>query len=105
MIVSEHLPTGDKIVPNLDTHANWDIRAVQKSGVLIDQPPFNCKSETLLELDPDHKGYEGSIIRTSLIESNLMLLMPTIRSWVGRSNNQIPFQEDIFLYLEEPIIR
>ncbi|MEP6887894.1 MAG: class I SAM-dependent methyltransferase, partial [Nitrospirales bacterium] len=69
VIVSEHLPTGDNIVPNLDMNAHWDIRAIQNSGVFIDKAPFNYKSEILLELDPDHKGYEGSVIRTSLIQN------------------------------------
>jgi SAM-dependent methyltransferase len=33
VIVSEHLSTGDNIIPNLDMHANSDIRAIQKSDV------------------------------------------------------------------------
>jgi SAM-dependent methyltransferase len=70
VIVSEHLPIGENIIPNLDMQAHWHIRALQNSGVFIDQAPFNCKSDILLELNPDHPGYENSIIRTSLIQNH-----------------------------------
>ena len=69
VLVSEHVPTGGNVVPNLDMDANWHIRAIQHSGVFIDKAPFNCKSEVLLELDPAHPGYEGTVIRTSLIQN------------------------------------
>jgi SAM-dependent methyltransferase len=51
VIVSEHVPTGDNVVPNLDMDANWHIHAIQNSGVFIDRAPFTYKSEVLLELD------------------------------------------------------
>lgn len=67
VIVSEHIPKGLDVIPNLDMSASWDIRAIKNSGVFIEEPPYNIQTKTLLEVDPSHEGYSNSVIRTSLI--------------------------------------
>lgn len=64
VIVTEHLPNGRKIKPNLDKPHGPGIRLYWNSGVFIDQPPFSQKTEMLLEVPAD----KWSILRTSLIE-------------------------------------
>ncbi|MBP7273072.1 MAG: class I SAM-dependent methyltransferase [Saprospiraceae bacterium] len=58
-IITEHLPTEDNSIPNLDKPTSWDIRLKQNSGVFIEKPPFNMTiAETLLHFkDPDVGGY------------------------------------------------
>jgi SAM-dependent methyltransferase len=70
VIVTEHIPADKDAVPNLDMGPDWDIRLKKNSGVYLDKPPFNYKTLTLLDVDPEHKGFSNSIIRTSLIVNN-----------------------------------
>lgn len=70
VIISEHIPANPNAIPNLDMNSNWDIRLTQGSGVYIDKPPFNYYALNLLETNPEHRGLNDSVIRTSLIENH-----------------------------------
>jgi SAM-dependent methyltransferase len=64
IVITEHLPNGRRIKPNLDKPHGPDIRLYSNSGVFIDQPPFAQKAAKLLDVPVD----KWSILRTSLIE-------------------------------------
>lgn len=50
LIVTEHLPIEGAVIPNLDKPHGPDIRLPQRSGVFLELPPFNCKTEVLTEI-------------------------------------------------------
>jgi len=65
LIVTEHLPTTGKIVPNIDKNFGASIRLGDNSGVYLDQPPFSKKVKELLSVFP--KAEENSRIVTFLV--------------------------------------
>lgn len=75
LMVTEHLPAGKKIQPNLDKVAGPHIRLVKNSGVFVDKPPFSLKTAAvLLEYPEDFEVYgqkNPAVIRTSLIKGAL----------------------------------
>jgi SAM-dependent methyltransferase len=50
VIVTESVPTSPHAVPNLDKVQGPDVRLYANSGVFLDQPPFNLRTEELLRL-------------------------------------------------------
>jgi SAM-dependent methyltransferase len=64
VIVTEHVPNGRRIKPNLDKPHGPDIRLCRNSGIFLDQPPFDQKISILLDVPAD----KWSVFRTSLIE-------------------------------------
>ena len=55
LIITEHLPLGSSLVPNIDKVPDGSIRYYQNSGVYLDLPPFNRKIKELLSIEPiDH---------------------------------------------------
>ncbi len=66
ILVTEHLPSdGTRVRPNLDMPHGPDVRLRKRSGVYLDQPPFNVRSATeLLSLDDSERGcYKTYLIR------------------------------------------
>jgi SAM-dependent methyltransferase len=50
IIVTEHVYSGPGLRPNLDRPHGPDIRVVERSGVYLNEAPFNCLTQTLLEM-------------------------------------------------------
>ena len=67
IIITEHIPVGINLEPNKDIENGWDTRLSINSGVFLEQNPFNMKTETLLEINPNHIGFPTNVLRTSLI--------------------------------------
>jgi hypothetical protein len=63
LLLTEHLPTGNRFLANIDITSGTDIRLGSGSGVVLTQPPFNLniKSETTLLSVPQ---FGGSIVTT-----------------------------------------
>ncbi len=68
LIVTEHIPTGQKVKPNRDKPHGPDIRLFWNSGVFLDKPPFSRNSAILFEAPVD----KWSVLRTSLIDHSEM---------------------------------
>jgi hypothetical protein len=64
LIVTEHLPTGEDVRPNLDKPHGPDTRLYDRSGVFLDLPPFSLRTRILLEtpVTPDE------VLRSVLVE-------------------------------------
>jgi SAM-dependent methyltransferase len=67
LIVSEHVLTGDGVIPNLDMQADWNTRIEMNSCVMLEEAPYNAKTELLLEVDPLFNHHPNSRIRTSRV--------------------------------------
>jgi SAM-dependent methyltransferase len=67
LIVSEHILTGEGVNPNLDMQADWNTRIEMNSCVMLDQAPYNARTESLLEVDPLFHNHPNSRIRTSRV--------------------------------------
>jgi SAM-dependent methyltransferase len=52
VIITEHQPVGDNIIPNIDQLINAGIRLGVNSGVYLDKSPFNKRVEELLTVYP-----------------------------------------------------
>ena len=65
VIITEHQPIGDNIIPNMDQQIHAGIRLGMNSGVYLDKPPFNKKIEDLLVVFPEVE--ENSKITTSRV--------------------------------------
>jgi hypothetical protein len=50
LIVTEHVPTDNGVVPNRDMPHGPDIRLQANSGVFVDEPPFSRPARTLCEV-------------------------------------------------------
>jgi hypothetical protein len=63
LLITEHLPTGNSFLANVDKISGTDIRLGSGSGVVLTQPPFNLKikSEITLLSVPQ---FGGSIVTT-----------------------------------------
>jgi SAM-dependent methyltransferase len=68
LIITEHLPCSDSLIPNIDKLSDENIRLINNSGVYLDKPPFNLKVKELLTVYPEVE--KGSKIVTFLV-SNL----------------------------------
>jgi hypothetical protein len=64
LIVTEHIPVGEGVVPNRDMPHGPDIRLQARSGVFLDQPPFSRSTRTLCEVEVG----PGEALRTMLVE-------------------------------------
>ena len=64
--VTEGLYLGRGSRPNLDIPHGPDIRATFNSGVFLDQPPFNFKTTTILEIP---SAADQTVIRTVQLET------------------------------------
>jgi SAM-dependent methyltransferase len=64
LIVTEHLPCGSDVRPNLDKPHGPDTRLYDRSGVFLDQAPFSLHTKVLLETPAG----PGEILRSVLIE-------------------------------------
>ena len=53
VIITEHQPVGDNIIPNVDQKIHAGIRLGANSGVYLDKPPFNKKLQELLTVFPE----------------------------------------------------
>jgi hypothetical protein len=67
LVISEHVLLGDAVVPNVDMDADWNIRIEKNSCIMLNKPPFNYKTELLLEVDPHHFNQPLSRIRTERV--------------------------------------
>ena len=67
LLVSEHILVGGNVIPNLDMDADWNIRIEKNSCIMLDRPPFNAKTELILEVDPHHFNQPNSRIRTERV--------------------------------------
>ena len=65
LIVTEHLPTMENVIPNKDKPYDESNRLSDDSGVYLDQPPFNKQVRELLTVFP--KAEENSKIVTFLV--------------------------------------
>jgi SAM-dependent methyltransferase len=74
VIVTEHIPKGGKIKPNVDKPHGPDIRLYWNSGVFLEQPPFLRRTTTLLDVPHDR----WSVLRTSLVERSASI--PELRA-------------------------
>jgi hypothetical protein len=66
VIITEHVPTGQKVKPNVDKPHGPDIRLRYNSGIFLDQPPFNQKVENIFEVPVTEKG--GVLLTTLLTQ-------------------------------------
>jgi SAM-dependent methyltransferase len=73
VLVSEHVPIGESVDPNLDKIPGPHIRMRVNSGVFIDQAPFSIKNAKPLfeyrEDDPVKGKLVAAVIRSYLIEN------------------------------------
>jgi hypothetical protein len=69
VLVTEHYPTPGRLVrPNADKPHGGDTRVIDGSGVYLDQPPFCCAVENILEAPVEKPLVEvGESIRTFLL--------------------------------------
>lgn len=67
LVISEHILLGEGVVPNVDMDADWNIRIEKNSCIMLNKPPFNFKTEVLLEVDPHHYNQPLSRIRTERV--------------------------------------
>ncbi len=65
LIVTEHLPVGDDVIPNVDKPHGPDIRMPERSGVFLESPPFSRNGVTLLEVP----YAANQVLRTTLLEN------------------------------------
>lgn len=65
VLVTEHLPLGKDVRPNLDKPHGPDTRLYDRSGVFLDLPPFSLRTRVLLEtpIAP------GEVLRTVRVEN------------------------------------
>lgn len=64
LVLTEHLPSTENFIPNLDKASGADIRIEKNSGVVLTRPPFNLAPKNELVICNVY-GY-GGIIRTTL---------------------------------------
>jgi SAM-dependent methyltransferase len=64
VLITEHLYVGDDSRPNLDKPHGPDTRVYDRSGVFLDQPPFNLTAQTVLEIPYS----AGQVLRSVLLE-------------------------------------
>jgi SAM-dependent methyltransferase len=64
LLVTEHVPLGDDVRPNLDKPHGPDTRLYDRSGVFLDLPPFSLRTRVLLETELA----PGEVLRTVLVE-------------------------------------
>jgi SAM-dependent methyltransferase len=73
VLITEHVPIGPDITPNLDKIAGSHIRIRVNSGVFIDKPPFSLPNvKVLFEYrhdDPVKGKLVPAVIRTYLVEN------------------------------------
>lgn len=70
LVVTEHLPSADDFLPNLNKSSGPDLRLDKNSGVVLHMPPFefSCRSScVLLEVSAALDGPAG-VLRTTLYE-------------------------------------
>jgi SAM-dependent methyltransferase len=65
VIVTEHVPTGDDVRPNLNRPHGPGTRLPARSGVFLERPPFSVQTKTLLTVP----FIQDQVIRTVLIEN------------------------------------
>jgi SAM-dependent methyltransferase len=72
-LITEHVPIGESVEPNLDKIAGPHIRMRVNSGVFIDQPPFSMKNVKVLfeyrEDDPVKGKMVPAVIRSYFIDN------------------------------------
>jgi len=66
VIITEHLPSDNKVAWNKDKAAGPDIRMYYNSGVYLEHPPFSMHIQTLLSIPQPFNGIDA-ILRTSLV--------------------------------------
>jgi hypothetical protein len=73
VFITEHYPSGDALVPNVDKVHGADIRLYSNSAVCLDAPPFNLRREAMqvvlegaAQRGPD--GEDAGVIRTYRID-------------------------------------
>jgi SAM-dependent methyltransferase len=71
VIVTDHVPTGEVVTPNVDKPHGPDIRLYDNSGVFLDKPPFNRKVELLFAL-PEHDERGGGLLQTVLLVNDYL---------------------------------
>lgn len=74
VLITEHIPSLNKVHPNIDKTAGPDIRLYYNSGVYIDKYPFNLDTQIVLEYKSDFKIQNRiipAILRTSLLKNNI----------------------------------
>jgi len=73
VLITEHIPINSNAVPNKNKKTGPDIRIYYNSGVFIDKPPFNIKTNgILIEYREDFEVFGRqvpSVIRTFLIKN------------------------------------
>ena len=73
VLITEHVPIGPDVIPNLDKIPGSHIRTRVNSGVFIDQPPFSLSNvKVLFEYrhdDPVKGKLVPAVIRTYLVEN------------------------------------
>lgn len=65
-LVSEHVPTGSQVRPNLDKRPGPDIRVSHASGVFLEYPPFSRQLVTVLESPLPFQDIPA-IVRSSIV--------------------------------------
>lgn len=73
-LITEHVPIGESVEPNLDKISGPHIRMRVNSGVFIDKPPFSMKNVKVLfeyrEDDPVKGKLVPAVIRSYLIDNS-----------------------------------
>jgi hypothetical protein len=73
-LITEHVPVGESVEPNLDKISGPHIRMRVNSGVFINQPPFSMKNVKVLfeyrEDDPVKGKLVPAVIRSYLIDNS-----------------------------------
>lgn len=65
VIITEHVPVGDDVRPNVDKPHGPDIRMPERSGVFVDEPPFSLPVDHLFDV----RFTEDQVLRTVLLEN------------------------------------
>lgn len=75
-LITEHVPIGKSVEPNIDKIAGPHIRMRVNSGVFIDQPPFSMKNVKVLfeyrEDDPVKGKLVPAVIRSYFIDNSAL---------------------------------
>mgnify|MGYP003726141793 CR=1 FL=1 len=68
LIITEHFPSSKNFVANLDKPTGPDIRLLDKSAVILTEPPFNLKVVKDSDICETHSDSIEGVLKTKLLQ-------------------------------------
>ena len=68
LIITEHFPSSKNFVANLDKPTGPDIRLLDKSAVILTEPPFNLKVVKDTDICETHSDSIEGVLKTKLLQ-------------------------------------